>query len=210
MTHVFDLSIINRNTQLLSKLCRYNPLTEYREDTMNWQDFFKLTVLKAGRGKEEVFFEARLKTPNSFAVHDLIISKFDHLKLNALEKKRLSFDTRKILLCHHLFASTEFKQHTRELRNRLIKSKETNFTFSTEGGGIYLFIQLMNDRALEGKKILCYTSELPLPLKNLRDHSQIQFIYRPAKKSYLSDFPTLWQEYDLLELFELKDFKASA
>ena len=177
---------------------------------MNWQDFFKLTVTKVGRKGEEIFFEAELKTPVDFPVNDLFISRFDHLKLNETEKKKFSLGLRKILVCHELFESYQFKKICRDFKAQILACESDEITFSTQGGGIYLFLSIMNDPKLKHKKITCYTSELPLPIAGMPLSRHIQFIYRPHARSYLSDFSTLWKESEVLSLFELKDFKASA
>lgn len=174
---------------------------------MNWQDFFKLTITdKAGK----VFYQSQLKTPQEFAMHELIFSRFNHLNLNAIEKKKLSLGLRKILICHKLFKTPEFKKSCKALKNKILDSKENEFFLSTHGGGIYLFMHLLKDPQLKNKKIICYTSELPLSIVSLPAKSHIQFIFRPSTTSYLADFSTLWKESDNLKLFELKDFKASA
>lgn len=173
---------------------------------MNWQDFFKLKVSKSG----EVFFEARLKLPQEFAVHELIMSRFDHLNLTANEKKKLSLGLRKILVCHDVFQTKEFRDLCRDFRSKIESSRESELTLSTEGGGIYLFLQLLKESSFSDKKITCYTSELPLPIMSTKAHPHMQFIYRPHGPSYLADFSSLWKESALMELFELKDFKASA
>jgi hypothetical protein len=74
---------------------------------MNWQDFFKLKVSKSG----EVFFAATLALPEDFAMHELIMSRFDHLKLTSTEKKKLSLGLRKILVCHDVFKTKEFNKN---------------------------------------------------------------------------------------------------
>lgn len=174
---------------------------------MNWQDFFKLTITdKAGK----VFYQSQLKTPKEFAMHELIFSRFDHLNLNAVEKKKFSLGLRKILICHKLFKTSEFKKSCKALKQKILDSKENEFTLSTHGGGIYLFMHLLNDPELRNKKITCFTSELPLSIVPLPTKSPVQFIFRPSNTSYLADFSTLWKESDNLKLFELKDFKASA
>lgn len=177
---------------------------------MNWQDFFKLTVHKSVRGREEVFFQAQMKTPSSFALHELMISRFEHLSLSETEKRKLSLGIRKIIVCHHLFAGAQFKKLARDFKQQIAGASEKELIFSTEGGGIYLFIQLLKGLKHSDKKIICYTSEIPLPIMEWSSHPNIQFIYRPQEMSYLSDFSTLWKESELMELFELKDFKASA
>ena len=177
---------------------------------MHWQNFFKLSVIQSHKGKEKVFFEAELKTPNKFPVNQLIMSQFDHLQLNIQEKKKLSLGLRKILVCHNLFESNQFKKICQDFREKVERSDEREIVFYTQGGGIYLLLGLMKNSSLKNKKIICYTSELPLPIMTLSKHPQIQFIYRPHAESYLTDFSTLWKESKLMDLFELKDFKASA
>jgi hypothetical protein len=177
---------------------------------MNWQDFFKLTVARTGKQGEEIFFKAELQTPHEFPMHDLIISRFNHLNLSPIEKKKLSIGMRKIILCHELFQTTNFKKICTEFKNKIAHSSETELTFSTQGGGIYLFLHLIKDSQLKGKKITCYTSELPLPIMSLKKHPDVQIIYRPHSQSYLTDFSTLWKESEVMSLFELKDYKASA
>lgn len=177
---------------------------------MNWQDFFKLSVVQTTKGEEKLFFEAKLKTPNQFPVNKLIISQFQHLELNPLEKKKLSLGIRKILVCHDLFDSAQFKKICQHFNTKVEQSKENELVFTTQGGGIYLFLGLLKNTNLTKKKIICYTSELPLPITTLTKHPHVQFIYRPHVQSYLTDFSTLWKESDLMELFELNDFKASA
>jgi hypothetical protein len=173
---------------------------------MNWQDFFKLKVSKSG----EIFFAASLKLPQDFPMQELIMSRFDHLGLTTNEKKKLSLGLRKILLCHELFQTKEFRVMCRDFRTKIERSSEKELVFSTEGGGIYLFLQLLREASFTDKKIICYTSELPLPIMGLKAHPHMQFIYRPHGVSYLTDFSTLWKESELMSLFELKDFKASA
>lgn len=174
---------------------------------MKWQDFFKLTIRdKSGR----IFYQSQLETPEEFVMHELIFSQFDHLNLTVIEKKKLSLGLRKILVCHKLFKGLHFKQSCKALKQKILNSKENEFVFSTQGGGIYLFIHLLNDPLLKNKKIICYTSELPLSALPIPSKSNIQFIFRPSSTSYLADFSTLWKESDNLKLFELKDFKASA
>lgn len=177
---------------------------------MNWQNFFKLTVAKSGKKGEEIFFKAELQTPQEFPMHDLIISRFNHLNLSPIEKKKFSIGMRKIILCHELFQTASFNNICSEFKHKIERSAEKELIFSTQGGGIYLFLHLIKDSKLKGKKIICYTSELPLPIMSLRKNPDIQIIYRPHGESYLTDFSTLWKESEVLSLFELKDYKASA
>jgi hypothetical protein len=173
---------------------------------MQWKDFFKFTVMKSGK----TFFQDQLATPEDLPMHQLIISRFQHLQLNSIEKKKLSLDLRKIIVCHDQFHSKLFRQMVKDFQSKIEKCPEQELTFSTQAGGIYLFLNLKASKALASKKIVCYTSELPLPLVSFSKLMNIQFIYRPGRQSYLADFSTLWKEPELLTLFELKDFKASA
>jgi hypothetical protein len=177
---------------------------------MDWQDFFKLTVSTPGKNGEEIFFQARLKTRSAFPMHELILSHFDYLNLSAVEKKKFSIGLRKIILCHDIFETENFKTHCREFKSRIERSKEKELVFHTQGGGIYLFLQLIKEHDIRGKKIICYTSELPLPIMTLKKSPNVQIIYSPHRSGFLSDFSTLWKESELMSLFELKDFKASA
>ncbi len=93
---------------------------------MNWQDFFKLKVSKSG----EVFFAATLALPQDFAMHELIMSRFNHLKLTATEKKKLSLGLRKILLCHDVFKTKEFRDMCRDFRTQIEHSREKELIFS--------------------------------------------------------------------------------
>jgi hypothetical protein len=178
--------------------------------SMNWQDFFKLKVSKSNAAGSEIFFQANLRLPHDFPVNHLIMSRFDHLGLSPEEKRKLSLGLRKIILCHEVFHTKEFRDLCRDFRTKIERSRENELVFSTQGGGIYLFLQLLSESSFQSKKILCYTSELPLPILEPHKRPEIQFIYRPHGHGYLSDFSTLWSKSDLLELFELKDFKASA
>lgn len=173
---------------------------------MNWKDFFDLKVLKSG----EVFFKAQLKVHENFSLDELLIRRFEHFNLTHIEKKKLSLPLRKIILCHDYFRSSQFKKLCKEFQRKIEHCPEKELIFTTQGGGIYLFLELMQHSSCKGKKIICYTSELPLPIMSLPKHPAVQFIYSPHQMSFLSDFSTLWKESELMALFELKEFKASA
>ena len=177
---------------------------------MDWEKFFALSVAKIGKTGEVSFFETRLQPPTDFQMHDLIISRFDHLNLSMVEKKKLSLSMRKIILCHSLFETQHFKHACSEFKRKIEQSPEKEFVFKTQGGGIYLFLYLAKHLKNTNKKITCYTSELPLPIMNAKKNPHLHIIYQPHAKSYLSDFSTLWKESEVMSLFELKDYKASA
>lgn len=175
---------------------------------MQWQDFFKLSV--HFENSETPFFRAELPTPKDFDFESLLVNNFDHLKLNSTEKKKFTLNVRKILICHELFESSEFKKICETFAKKIAKLPQEQLTFSTQGGGIYLFLSLIKHPLLKNKKILVFTSELPIRSESKHYSSPIQFIYRPHAKSYLSDFSSLWKNSKTLSLFELKDKKAAA
>jgi hypothetical protein len=178
---------------------------------MDWQNFFHLTVSTESLGKKTVFFNASLQVTDHFVVKDLILPRFEYLNLSLYEKKKFSIGVRKIILSHEVFISEEFKKSYEAFKRKILKNKSHEFTFFTQGGGIYLFLSLLNEeKELKDKKITCYTSEIPLPIFSWTNKSHIHFIYRPEKLSYLSDFSSLWKNSDVLSLFELNDFETAA
>jgi len=167
-------------------------------DFMEWQNFFKLVVNL--EKSEDAFFSAELPTPKEFCFEELLVKNFDHLKLTGHEKRKFSLNLRKILICHELFETREFKKLCDQFAKKISRMPQNKIIFSTQGGGIYLFLSIMNNPLLKNKQILVFTSELPVRSEKKHYASPIQFIYRPHAKSYLSDFSSLW----------LKDKKASA
>jgi len=175
---------------------------------MKWQNYFHLSVQKFKTN--EIVFEAQLKPVENHHFEDLIISRFNRFKLSELDKKKLSLDMRKIILEYRLFESAEFKKICENFKKKIQKMPEKELILTTQGGGIYLFMQMLNSTELRQKKIICYTSELPLPFVKTAKKSNVHFIYSPKTSSFLSHIPSLWSETEIISLFELKDFKASA
>lgn len=176
---------------------------------MQWQDFFKL-VVHFENSETAPFFSADLPTPKDFDFESLLVKNFDHLKLNTIEKKKFTLNVRKIVICHELFESKEFKIICDTFAKKIANLPDDRLIFSTQGGGIYLFLSLIKHPLLKNKKILVFTSELPIRSESKHYSSAIQFIYRPHAKSYLSDFSSLWKNSKTLSLFELKVKKAAA
>ncbi len=169
---------------------------------MNWKDFFKLKVFKHTAHGKQLYFQSELRVPDHFSMPELIMGKFDHWHISEADKKLLSLNLRKILLAHEHFHSQEFKLISAAFMDKVSKEKNSTLELSTTAGGIYLFLPQMNKLPIE-KRIICETSELPLPIfKMPANKKQIQFIYRPMPQSYLSQFPSLWEESELLSLFE--------
>jgi hypothetical protein len=173
--------------------------------SMNWQNYFVLSVTNLKTN--EVIFKAQLRPSNNFQFEELIISKFKQFKLSDYDKKKLSLDMRKIILGHQLFETQEFQKICRNFKTKIDQLPDKKITLSTQGGGIYLF---MNANFNSDKEISCHTSELPLPLIKAKKKPNIQLIYSPQNYSFLSDIPSLWSDSEIISLFELKDFKASA
>ncbi len=172
---------------------------------MNWQNYFVLSVTNLKTN--EVIFKAQLRPSHHFQFEELIISKFKQFKLSDYDKKKLSLDMRKIILGHQLFETQEFQKICQNFKDTIDQLPDKKISLSTQGGGIYLFIKANFNT---NKEISCHTSELPLPLIKAKKKPNIQLIYSPQNDSFLSDIPSLWSESEIMSLFELKDFKASA
>ncbi len=174
---------------------------------MNWKDFFKLTVLKETMDGTHPYFQAELRVPEEFTMEELLMKEFDYLELNDREKKLFSLNLRKIFLRHQYFNSREFERISENFVEKLSQEKDQLLTFSTCGGGIYLFMALLRGPApfLEEKKLICYTSELPLDIMKRGEgfSSNFHFILRPQGHSFLLNFPTLWQKSNLIDLFQI-------
>jgi hypothetical protein len=178
---------------------------------MDWQKFFHLTVTTESYGLESIFFDAQLSLNGEFAHHDLILPRFEYLNLSQNEKKKFSLGVRKIILSHDVFRSEEFKKSYKSFKRKILKNNSQEITFFTQGGGIYLFLCLLNEeKELGNKQITCYSSEIPLPIFSCRKNKHIQFIFRPQNLSYLSDFSSLWKNSGVMSLFELNDFETAA
>ena len=174
---------------------------------MDWKDYFKLTVLKETPQGTHPYFHSELRVPDEFGMDELLLHKFDHLNLPENERKNLSLQLRKILLRHHYFSSLEFQRIVQNFIHRVVSDKERRLTFSTQGGGVYLFVALLNhpENVLLDKKLICYTSELPLSSIKIEQVPQndIHFILRLHAKSFLKGVPSLWQNSQLVDLSEV-------
>lgn len=176
---------------------------------MQWKDFFRLKVFKETKQGKSTYFTKELWVPENFTLQELMISQFEQWKLSSNEKKKLSLNLRKILLCHHYFNSAEFCSLARELRQQIHQEKGQHLTFSTEGGGIYLFLDMLEQDPIGNKRIICQTPELPLLIKPFKKkHPSLQLVYRPQQNTYLAQFPSLWQKTELLSLFNLAGKKS--
>lgn len=174
---------------------------------MNWKDFFKMKVFKHTAQGAQLYFQSELIVPDRFPVPELFMQKFDHWNISEADKKQLSLNSRKILLCHEFFHSPEFHKMGRMLVEKMNREKSGTLEFSTDGGGMYLFLEAA--QKIDSKKhIICHTSELPLPIFAMPNHPHLQFIYRPENHSFLTNFPSLWEKSDLLNLFEIKEHKS--
>lgn len=164
---------------------------------MDWKDFFRLSVIKVEATGTHPYFQTELRVSEDFSLEELLIKEFEYLDLSPEEKKYLSIHHRKILLRHHYFNSPEFDRITENFIERLSNEKEKLLTFSTQGGGVYLFIALLKSshRLFEEKKLICYTSELPLKGTrfDLSQEPNLQFIFRSQEPSYFKHLPSLWQ-----------------
>lgn len=176
-----------------------------RSRSLNWKEFFKLAVLKETMNGPHPYFHAELKVPEEFSIEELLMEEFEFLNLPEREKKLFSLSLRKIFLRHAYFKSREFERIADNFLEKISQEKDQLLTFSTQGGGIYLFLALMkHPLALEEKKLICYTSEFPLDIMNLNelDSKHIHFILRPHGRSYLREIPSLWQNSNLIDLFQ--------
>mgnify|MGYP006198700929 CR=1 FL=1 len=137
-------------------------------------------------------------------MEELMLREFEYLNLTNQEKKNFSLPLRKIWLRHHYFKSPEFERIVENFRQRLFNEKEQLLTFSTTGGGIYLFVSLLREhhRLLVEKKLICYTTEIPLIPYKLDPAllQNIHFILRPGSGRFFQNFPTLWKNSHLIDL----------
>lgn len=175
---------------------------------MDWKDFFKLTVVRETIQGSHKYFHAQLHIPEEFAMNELLMREFDHLELNDRERKLLNVSVRKIILRHKYFKSREFERISENFIERLSKEKDQLLTFSTSGGGIYLFMALLKNQPafLKEKRLICFTSELPLDIMRIEpETTDVHFILKPNGRSYFRDFPTLWQKSNLIDLFEVNE-----
>lgn len=176
---------------------------------MDWKDFFKITVLRETLQGTHKYFQSDLRIPEEFSIDELLMREFEYLDLSDRERKLFSLNIRKIFLRHKIFKSPEFDRIAENFMDRLASEKEQLLTFSTSGGGIYLFMALLKDPPsfLREKKLICYTSELPLDIMKINQSitNDVHFILRPHARSFFKDFPTLWQKSNLIDLFEVNE-----
>lgn len=169
-------------------------------------------VVKKKSESSHPYFQSSLRVPEEFNMEELLVSRFDDWNLTEDEKKRLNLNLRKILHCHHYFNSVEFERISGNFIERLLNEKGQELHFCTQGGGVYLFMAVIKaqPRILEGKKIVCETSEVPLPIMKLPhiNKLQVQFIYRPENISFFAAFPSLWAKPQIIQLFDPKSFKS--
>lgn len=176
---------------------------------MDWKDFFQLSVMRETKDGTHPYFHSELKVPEEFSMDELLLKEFDYLGLHETEKRHFSLNIRKIILRHHYFHTAEFERIANNFCERLLHEKDRELTFTTTGGGIYLFLLLLSQRApcLNEKKLICYTSELPIHLSKLHVEltQDIRLIYRPEGRSFLKNLPGLWQNTHLIALFEVDE-----
>lgn len=175
---------------------------------MDWKDFFKLTVVRETIQGPHKYFHAQLHIPEEFAMNELLMREFEHLELNERERKLFNVSVRKIIVRHKYFKSREFERICENFIERISHEKEQLLTFSTSGGGIYLFMAMLKNPPsfLKEKRLICFTSELPLDIIRVGDNTgDVHFILRPHSRSYFKDFPTLWQKSNLIDLFEVHE-----
>lgn len=172
---------------------------------MNWTEFFKLTVLRETLQGPHRYFHAELRIPSQFSMEELAMEEFEHLQLSDTEKKIFSITYRKLYLRHRFFRTPEFDRITDNFAERIAQEKEQLLTFSTKGGGVYLFLNLMkqNPLILQDKKLICYTPEPPLQMMCIGQcaSSQILIIHHPSEKCYFGNFPSLWDKSGMIDLY---------
>lgn len=173
---------------------------------MDWQEFFHLKVFKETLSGTSPYFEHELRVPRDFSLEELLLEKFTALNLSEEEKKHFSLQIRKIYLRHNYFKCREFERILNNFIKKLSEDKDQILTLSTTAGGIYLFMGLLkhSPMILDEKRIICYSSELPLDtLEVPRFSSHIHFILRPHSQSFLRKFPSLWKDSHLIDLFQM-------
>jgi hypothetical protein len=176
---------------------------------MDWKNFFKLIVFKEEPAGIRPYFMSHLIVCDSIPLECLLIEKFNRLRLTSSEKKLFSMDHRKIIHSHHYFKGLEFKRIFENFRTKIISDNDSHLHFFTQAGGVYLFIELMKDRdpQLKNKKIICETTEIPLPLLRIPLRSTIEFrlIHNPSVQNWFGAFPSLWAKSEIIRLFDHKN-----
>ena len=164
---------------------------------MDWKEYFKISVLRETLQGPHRYFHADLHVREDFDLTELSIEEFDHLKMTPEERKHLSLSVRKVLLRHSFFKTPEFNRIIENFSDRLLHENDQLLTFSTHGAGVYLFAGLIkkNPLLLREKKLICYTSDLPLDIFQIDylSSTDIHLIYRPYSKTMFKNFPSLWQ-----------------
>jgi hypothetical protein len=176
---------------------------------MDWKDFFQMTILRETLQGPHRYFQADLRIQEEFSIDELLMREFEYLDLTERERKLFSLNVRKTFLRHKCFKSAEFDRIVENFTERLSTEKEQLLTFSTSGGGVYLFMAMLKNSPafLKEKRLICYTSELPLDIMKTNQDAQtdVHFILRPHAKSVFKDFPTLWQKSNVIDLFEVNE-----
>lgn len=162
---------------------------------MEWKDYFKLKIFKETLSGPHLYFQSELKIKEEFEIETLSLDEFDYLNLSSDEKKALSLSLRKILLRCQYFKSYEFKRIVENFAERISRENQQLLTFSTQGGGTYLFTGLLHftPEVLVEKKIICYTNELPLKIKGLcpENNRSIYFIPHVPYRTFFGNIPSL-------------------
>lgn len=172
---------------------------------MDWETFFKLTVLKETLQGPHLYFQSELKIPTDFSIDELSMREFDHLPLSDEEKKRFNLTFRKIFLRHRYFRSGDFERIVDNFAERIAQEKEQLLTFSTQGGGVYLFLSIQKKypEVLNEKRVICFTSEPPLNIMGAGNlmPNELHLILHPHARSFFRSFPALWDKSNLVDLY---------
>lgn len=164
---------------------------------MDWKDYFKITIFRETLQGPHRYFQAELRVKQDFTMEELLMREFEHLSLTDQERKNFSLTLRKVYLRHSYFRTPEFERIVENFCERLSHEKDQLLTFSTHGAGVYLFIGLIKNhpRVLRDKKLICYTSDLPLEVMraNYQSSTDVHIIHRPYAKGLFKDFPTLYR-----------------
>lgn len=163
---------------------------------MDWKDFFRITILKETLNGQELYFQTDLEIPTHFSMEEIAKDEFEYLNLSEFEKKHLSLALRKIILRHHYFKGPEFVRILENFIRLVEQDKDQFLTFSTQGGGVNLFLALQKVRPelLKEKKLICYTSERPLKImgRSASENPGALIITRHSQKGYFSKLSSLW------------------
>lgn len=179
---------------------------------MNWKEFYKVDIFKVTAKGESLLYKTAIAIPEDIPVHELFMPKFGELELSASEKKKLCINTRKILHCRHLLQARHLRQWAKQFVQKIEAQKEKEIVLRTSGAGVYLILAAMELYPQLAKKIVCYTTEIPLKVSNKRitGTQNCQFIYGPHDSSFLGQFPSLWKSSPYLPLFNIEELKKAA